>query len=349
MVDKVMESLSERKKKILCAVVDGYIDSATPVSSKEIQENYLPDCSSATIRNELSTLESMGYLIQPHVSAGRIPSEKAFRFYVNKLMYESDLSADDVDVIDKVFERRNASIEEVIKAVTKVIADVTNYTSVVVKEDMSDTITAIRLLDLTNGKLLVVIVTDSRVLKDGMVDLPDDFTDAMLLQAERWLNKIFVGKHVSEFINFDYPFALVNGEFSQFNALFKKIIDVLKKVSLENGMDVTMYGESNILRHSEYSDSVSAQKFMSEMEQKDKIAKLFTNDGGENGSVTVKIGSDDNAIEGCSVVTARVSLGDNVSGSIGVIGPVRMDYKKVLGVLERISMAIIDLIGDNKK
>ncbi len=341
-------NLSERKKKILCAVVDGYIDSATPISSKEIQSSYLPDCSSATIRNELSTLESMGYLIQPHVSAGRIPSEKAFRFYVNQLLTENELSVADVDAIDAIFERRNASVEDVIRAVTKVIADVTNYTSVVVKEDMSDTITAIRLLDLYNGKLLVVIVTDSRVLKDGMVDLPDEFSETMLLQAERWLNKIFVGKHVSEFISFDYPFALVNDEFAQYNTLFKKIIDVLRRVSLENGMDVTMYGESNILRHSEYADSATAHKLMSEVEQKDKIARLFTDDGGENGCVTVKIGSDDNAIEGCSVVTTRVSLGDNVSGSIGVIGPVRMDYKKVLSVLERVSVAIIDLIGERK-
>ncbi len=340
--------LSDRKKKILCAVVDGYIDSATPVSSKEIQQKYLPDCSSATIRNELSALESMGYLTQPHVSAGRIPSEKAFRFYVNMLMTEAQLAPSDVDLIEKVFEKRNASIEEVLTAVTKIIAEVTNYTSVVVKEDMSDTITAIRLLDLYNGKLLVVIVTDSRVLKDGMVDLPDDFTESMVVQAERWLNKIFVGKHVSEFINFDYPFALVNDEFSQFNSLFKKIIDVLKKVSLENGMDVTMYGESNMLSHAEYSDSQNAQRFLAEMENKSKIAELFTNDGGEDGSVTVKIGHDDNAIDGCSVVTTRVNLGENVSGSIGVIGPVRMDYKKVLGVLERISMAIVDLIGNKK-
>lgn len=341
-------NLSERKKKILCAVVDGYIDSATPISSKEIQSSYLPDCSSATIRNELSTLESMGYLIQPHVSAGRIPSEKAFRFYVNQLLTENELSVADVDAIDAIFERRNASVEDVIRAVTKVIADVTNYTSVVVKEDMSDTITAIRLLDLYNGKLLVVIVTDSRVLKDGMVDLPEEFTQTMLLQAERWLNKIFVGKHVSEFISFDYPFALVNDEFAQYNTLFKKIIDVLRRVSLENGMDVTMYGESNILRHSEYADSATAHKLMSEVEQRDKLARLFTDDGGENGCVTVKIGADDNALEGCSVVTTRVSLGDNVSGSIGVIGPVRMDYKKVLSVLERVSVAIIDLIGERK-
>ena len=104
--------LSDRKQKILCAVVDSYIDSANPISSKEIQEKYLPDCSSATIRNELSALESMGYLIQPHVSAGRVPSERAFRYYVNRLMCDEQLSPDDVDIIDKIFAKRHQTVEE---------------------------------------------------------------------------------------------------------------------------------------------------------------------------------------------------------------------------------------------
>ena len=337
--------LSDRKKKILCAVVDSYIERATPVASKDIRDEYLPDCSSATIRNELSTLESMGYLTQPHVSAGRIPSEKAFRFYVNELMYESNLTTAEAEMIEQYLNRKVGSLEDVMTAVTHIIAEITNYTSVVVKEDMSDTITAIKLLDLSNGKLLVVIVTDSRVLKDGMVDLPDDFDERMIASAQKWLNKIFCGKHVSEFINFDYPFALVNDEFAQYNALFKKIIDVLKKVSLMNGMDVEMYGENKMLAHSEYANVENARKFLSEMEDKERIAEILTNDGGEDGSTTVKIGSEENAPEGCAVVTTRVSLGDNVSGSIGVIGPVRMNYRKVLSVLDKISEIIIDLVG----
>lgn len=340
--------LSDRKKKILCAVVDSYIEKATPVASKDIQEEYLSECSSATIRNELSTLESMGYLIQPHVSAGRIPSEKAFRFYVNELMYESNLSSKEAELIEQYFNRKIGSLEDVMTAVTRIIAEITNYTSVVVKEDMSDTITAIKLLDLSNGKMLVVIVTDARILKDGIVDLPDDFDDSMIAQAERWLNRIFCGKHVSEFINFNYPFALVNDEFAQYNALFKKIIDVLKKVSLMNGMDVEMYGESKILKHSEYSDVANAQKFLAQMENKEQIAEILTNDGGADGSVTVKIGAEENAPEGCAVVTTRVSLGENISGSIGVIGPVRMNYKKVLSVLDKISEIIIDYVSNKE-
>ena len=154
--------LSDRKKKILCAVVDDYIEKATPISSKDIQEAYLPDCSSATIRNELSALESMGYLIQPHVSAGRVPSEKAFRFYVDELAATDPLTPAETEMIEAYFSRKNTAVEDLVTAVTHVISEVTNYTSVMVKSDMSDSIVTIRLLDLTNGKLLCVIVTDSR-------------------------------------------------------------------------------------------------------------------------------------------------------------------------------------------
>lgn len=336
--------LSLRKKKILSAVVDGYIEKASPVSSKEIQKNCLQDCSSATIRNELSALESMGYLIQPHVSAGRIPSEKAFRFYVNELTYENCLTDEETSFIENKLLRKHDSLDDVIKQITDVVSQITNYTSVVVKADMADKITAIKLLDLSNGQMLVVIVTETRVLKDGMVDIPDEFDELMLLQAQAWLNRLFVGKHISQFLNFTYPYTLTNDQF-KLNSLFKKIIDVLRKQSLANGMDVTICGEHNIFQHSEYSDVANVQKFLSEVGSKDKMAQVFTDDGGQDGFVTIKIGSSENAPEGCSVVTSRVALGANIAGSIGVIGPVRMNYKKVLAVLDKISNIIIDMMG----
>ena len=134
--------LSDRKKKILCAVIDGYIETAQPISSKEIQQQYLQNCSSATIRSELSALESMGYLIQPHVSAGRIPSQLAFRMYVDELMGNDPLTSQDIEVLENHFAGKISSMEDLVENVAKVICELTNYTSVVVKEDLSDTITS---------------------------------------------------------------------------------------------------------------------------------------------------------------------------------------------------------------
>lgn len=338
--------LSDRKKTILRAVVEGYIDKAAPISSNAVKQSFAEACSSATIRNELSALESMGYLIQPHVSSGRIPSEKAFRFYVDELRELPNLSAEDLGVIRRYMDRRFADKEDLLSAVMQTISELTDYTSVVVKSDMSDSIVAIRLVDLRNGQALAVVVTDSRVMKDGILDVPAEFDGNVLEAAERWLNELFVGKHVSEFINFDYPYALSNEQFRKYDAFFKRITDVLKRAALENGMSVKTFGENKIFRHTEYADTQNAEKFLQRMQCRQEIAQLFTDDGGQNGSVTIKIGGADNAPDGCSVVTTRVSLGSNVSGSIGVIGPVRMNYKKVLRVLDVVSGIINNLMGE---
>lgn len=335
--------LSERKKRILTAVVDGYIETASPISSKDIQQRYLPDTSSATIRNELSALESMGYLVQPHVSAGRVPSQKAFRLYVDELMTDDPLSEQDVEIINTYFSRRIDSIEDVVVRVAEVISDITNYTSIVVKEDLSDCIISIKLVDLSNGKILVVIVTDSRVLKDGMIEINSNFTPSMIVSAENWLNKIFVGKHVSEFINYQFPLALVNSEFDQLNALFKKIIDVLRQVAIANGLEVSTYGTQKIYEHSEYNDAIYAKQFLDTLAQKDKLGKLLL-DNEDTDGVTIKIDQDDSMPQGCSAVTAKVNLGNKIMGNIGVIGPVRMNYKKVVSVLDRISSILNDII-----
>ena len=328
--------LSDRKKKILCAVIDGYIETAQPISSKEIQQQYLQNCSSATIRNELSALESMGYLIQPHVSAGRIPSQMAFRMYVDELMHNDPLTPSDVEVLEKHFAGKISSMEDLVENVAKVICELTNYTSVVVKEDLSDTITSIRLVDLCNGMMLVVIVTDTRILKDAIVEIPANFTPEMLSMTENWLNNIFVGKHISQFLNFSYPYTLVNKEFEQFNALFKKIVDVLKKVSLAGGYDVDCYGHNKVFEHTEFSETANAKQFLATLDHKDRLAEIFTT-GTSEGQFTIKIDSQDSMPEGYSMVSAKVSLGDNVQGNVGVIGPVRMNYKKVISVLDKIS------------
>ncbi len=335
--------LSDRKKKILCAVVDGYIDSAQPISSKEILQHYDLDCSSATIRNELSTLESMGYLVQPYVSAGRVPSQRAFRLYVDELMSDDPLTPHDVDIIDSYFEQKIDSIEDMVERVAKAVSDITNYTAVVVKEDLSDCITNIRLVDLANGKLLVIIVTDTRVLKDGIIDLPEDFNQGMIEASEQWLNRIFVGKHVSQFLNFEYPMSLINGQFDKVNILFKKIIDVLKQVSIANGMEIATSGHDKIFEHQEYSDRDSAKNFLATLDHKDKLVDIFCDEECQCGT-NIKIGKTDNMPEGTSAVSAKIILGDNIVGNIGVIGPMRMNYKKVVSVLDRVGQILDEII-----
>lgn len=342
--------LSERKKKILKAVVDGYIESATPISSKEIQEKHLPDCSSATIRNELSALESMGYLTQPHVSAGRAPSEKAFRLYVDELMEAGPLTDTEIQVIDKYFSKQIDSIEDVVSNVAKVLSDITNYTSVVVKEQSkTEKVEGIKLVQLTQASALLIIVTDSNVFKDNIIELPDALDDKGVNQAQKWLNKLFAGKTIDEISALALDKQTIADEFNLYRSLYDKVLEILIKLSECSQREVITQGAGKILEYPEYSDPELAKNFISTIEQKQQLAEIF-DDENKNLEFSVKIGQENETIpEGCSVVSARINLNDKIHGSAGVIGPVRMNYKKVVSVLDHISKLLDNILGDDKK
>lgn len=332
--------LSDRKKKILKAVVDDYIETAEPVSSKNICDKYLSDCSPATVRNELSALESMGYLVQPHVSAGRIPSEKAFRLYVDELMTAKPLSEEEIRVIDEYFRRKTDSVEELVNNVAKVISEITNLTSVVVQTpDEDDVIRKVTVVELSAKTALLVVVTDSSVIKDNIIDLPEGMDSESVTTANAWLNKVFVGKKVSEAVNYQAIRSDLVVDFALYKELYRQIVEILKKSSSEKG-EVLTSGSGKIFDYPEYSDASRAKDFLMRLESKENLAEIFDTSK-ENIEVVVKIaGEEENLPEGCSSVSAKISVNDKTVGSAGVIGPVRMDYTKVISVLEHIGKLI---------
>lgn len=345
--------LSERKKKILKAVVDGYIESATPVSSKEIQEKHLPDCSSATIRNELSALESMGYLVQPHVSAGRAPSEKAFRLYVDELMEAGPLTETEISVIDNYFTKQIDNIEDVVGNVAKVLSEITNYTSVFIKERVkTEKVEGIKLVQLTQSSALLIIVTDNNVFKDNIIDLPEHLDDKGVDKAQKWLNKLFAGRTLCDIASDKNEKQIIADEFSLYRRLYEKVLELLVKLSNCADKEVITQGAGKILEYPEYSDPELAKNFIAAIEQKQQLAEMFEdeNNNENKAEFSVKIGQEDETLpEGCSVVSARINFNDKIHGSAGVIGPVRMNYKKVVSVLDHISKLLDNILGDDKK
>ncbi len=343
-------ALSERKKKILKAVVDNYIETANPISSKEIQEKALPDCSSATIRNELSALESMGYLIQPHVSSGRAPSEKAFRLYVDELMETGPLTSTEIEVIDKYFNHRIDSVEDVVKNVAKVLTDITNYTSVVVKSKNDvEMVENIKLVRLSIDNALLIIVTDANVIKDNFIDLPKSIDDKAVLQAEKWLNRMFANKSISQITAEKGNDKIISDDFNVYRELYEKVFEIMVRLSKSQNSDIVTEGAGKILSYPEYTDPSLAKEFLTTIEQKQQLAQLFSSPKDDNIEFSVKMSQEDETIpEGCSVVSAKISLNDKVSGNAGVIGPVRMNYKKVVSVLDHISKLLDNILGDDK-
>ncbi len=335
------KEFSDRRKKILESVVDSYISEGEPVSSSTIRDKYFPDISSATIRNELALLEDMGYLMQPHISAGRIPSSLAYRYYVDNLL-TLDNEAGDLDELKERFDTHLSGVEEIVRNTAKVISDVTNYTSVVVLNPLTTVINRLKLVDLGDGSALVIIVTDAGIIRDQLIEIDGDMTEDYLNQATKILNEIFNGRTLGEIRDND---DMVDERISDYRRLFEGIIDVLKRYREKSGKQVYLEGTNKIFDYKEYEDVDNVKNFMSVIDAKDKLHELIE----ENNDIefSVKIGKEDgDGLTHMALVTAKYSINGKEIGHAGVIGPERMDYKKVIKVLGQISSTLKTLSED---
>ena len=328
------DRLSDRKKKVLNALVDSYITDAEPISSSAIKNNYMPDVSSATIRSELATLEELGYLVQPHVSSGRVPSAKAYRFYVDCLL--SECGDTDVDGLDETLKRRMSSVEELVRETAKTVSDVTNYTSLMVLSGADSLmVKEVKLVDLYDDSALVLVITDAGVIKDKTVAVPKDADGNYIELANRILNATFAGKSLAE-IGSSAPVLEENIE--GMKALVDEVIRLLAEYKRARESELYLEGADKIFQYPEARDVDNVRSFVSIISKKDKLHDLVAGDG--DLEIDVKIGeqaSED--LKHMALVTARYSVDGKEIGHVGVIGPERMDYKKVMSVLRQLVRA----------
>ena len=328
------DRLSDRKKKVLGALVDSYITDAEPISSSAIKNKYMPDVSSATIRSELATLEELGYLVQPHVSSGRVPSAKAYRFYVDCLL--SECGDTDVDGLDETLKRRMSSVEELVRETAKTVSDVTNYTSLMVLSGADSlTVKEVKLVDLYDDSALVLVITDAGVIKDKTVAVPKGADGNYIELANRILNATFAGKSLAE-IGSSAPVLEENIE--GMKALVDEVIRLLAEYKRARESELYLEGADKIFQYPEARDVDNVRSFVSIISKKEKLHDLVAGDG--DLEIDVKIGeqaSED--LKHMALVTARYSVDGKEIGHVGVIGPERMDYKKVMSVLRQLVRA----------
>lgn len=330
--------ISERKQKILKAVVDNYIVNPQPVSSNEIRDRYLPDVSSATIRGELCALEELGYLVQPHVSAGRIPSGKAYRFYVDTL--DNDFVKDiDLASIKQHFNMRASDVEEVVRSTARVISDITNYTTVVVMGRVEEVqIKEIKLVDVGENSALVIIITDSGILKDKIINLPSSVKGSYFIAAGNMLNNMFAGKMVKEVLN---PELKIQAEMEEFRGLCDEIIGMVSNYKSTNDGKVYLEGANKIFDYKEYENMDNVKNFLSLVNTKEDLKALIGKDS--DIEMYIRIGKEEGGQENMAIITAKCIINGKEVGHAGVIGPERMDYKKVISVLSGISKVLDDI------
>lgn len=337
--------LSTRKEKILKAVVTDYIENCQPVSSSEIQNKYFPEVSSATIRGDMSTLEEMGFLTQPHISSGRVPTAEAYRMYVDKLMPPKKLSSSELKIINQTLKNKAGHLEDVVRSAARLISEITNLTAVgFTNANLSDKIKNIKIIKIADDMALFVVVTDRTVLKDAIAQVSVNLSEEYLSKAGEFLTGVFEGAMISEVIDVDKFAARVRDEYEK---IYNALIKILKEYGTVELESLAIEGAPKLLQHPEYSNVKKAKAMLELLDAKQQLYPILkTNDM----NISIKIGHDNEIADGlpeCAVITASYEV-DGVSvGNAGVIGPMRMDYSKVISVLNHIGKTITNL--DNKE
>ena len=330
--------LDERKITILKAIIKTYLETGEPVGSRTISKYTDLKLSSATIRNEMSDLEEMGYILQPHTSAGRIPSDKGYRFYVDQIMQEKE---QEVTEIKELMIQRVDRVELVLKKLAQLLATNTNYAALISGPQYHrNKLKFIQLSMMDDRKLLIVTVVEGNLIKNTMVDVPRNISREELLNLNILLNSALNGLTIEE-INLDV-ISRLKEQAGVHSSLVDTVLTEVARAIRADEEDLQIYtsGATNIFKYPELSDGDRASELLKAFEQKDVLQELITdvNEASDETGIQVYIGNETpvQTMKDCSVVTANYDLGEGIRGTIGIIGPKRMDYEKVLGTMKNL-------------
>lgn len=337
--------LNERKQKILEAIIRTYMETGEPVGSRTVSKYADLNLSSATIRNEMSDLEEMGYILQPHTSAGRIPSDKAYRLYVDTMLQRKDQEVEDMR---ELMVEKADKIDILLKQVAKLLAQNTNYTSMVTKPKYDHKrIKFVQLNHMGERQLLVIVVLDNNHVNNKFINLADDIDENVVAQMNFLINTALTGLDLTE-INMAIM-QKVKEKAGEYGELASSVLDCIAEVMTEED-DAEIYtsGATNILKYPELSDKERMTDLLSTFEEK-QMLDAWANDAppGEDQEhgIQVYIGEESPvaSMKDCSVVTATYKIKEGVYGKIGIVGPKRMDYEKVVGTLENCMQQLDDI------
>lgn len=336
--------LDERKRKILQAVIRNYLETGEPVGSRTISKYTDLNLSSATIRNEMADLEEMGYILQPHTSAGRIPSDKGYRFYVDSMMEEKEKEV--VEMKEMLLERQD-KMEVLLQQVVKVLAQNTNYATMIsAPKTHGNKVKFIQLSHVDENQILAVIVVEGNVIRNHILNVEEKLSEETLLKLNILLNTHLNGLSLSE-INLGMITAMKQQAGIHSNIVSGVIDAVAGAIQEEEDLQIYTSGTSNIFKYPELADQQSASNLIGTFEEKKQLSGLLQGEeaGGTGTGIQVYIGNETSvsSMKDCSVVTATYELEEGMRGTIGIVGPKRMDYDKVIGTLKMLQSQLDEL------
>ena len=339
--------LDDRKWTILKAIVKTYLETGEPVGSRTISKYADLNLSSATIRNEMSDLEEMGYILQPHTSAGRIPSDAGYRLYVDRMMEEKDR---EVTEMKELVIQRQDKMELLLKQMVKVLAANTNYAAMISGPQYHRTkLKFIQLSIVSDTQILATVVAEGNVVKNKLLEIQHGLDQKTVLEMNILLNSALNGLTIEE-INLA-TIAKLKEQAGINSELVNRVLDAVAESiqASQDELEIYTSGTTNIFKYPELSSSEKASELISTFEDKKELADIISQDGAEQTGIQVYIGGESpvGVMQDCSVVTATYELGEGMYGKIGVVGPKRMDYEKVVGTLKTL-MAQLDEIFKKK-
>lgn len=339
----------DRKMKILQAIIHNYILNGEPVGSRTISKKYSLGVSAATIRNEMSDLEELGYLFQPYTSAGRIPSDKAYRLYVDSLVQFKSIENEEKDNIKNTLLSSMNEVEQLVQSSLSVLSNLTSYTTFAIAPSLKTSkLKHIQLVSLDDEKVLVVIVTSTGVVKNTIIRMNYEVSEEQLSQISNVLNTRLKGKNIgdlSHLIDNEIADSFINN----YHELKEVINDIIPNISSTiDTLDKVKYytdGVNKIFNHAEYNDICKAKEIISFLENKDTVVDMLLQEN--KSDIEVVIGSENiySEIKDCSLITATYKMNGETIGKIGLIGPTRMEYSKVIPIVKMMAMDINDILS----
>ncbi|MFI3201250.1 MAG: heat-inducible transcriptional repressor HrcA [Eubacteriales bacterium] len=330
--------LDDRKTKILQAIIRNYLETGEPVGSRTISKYTDLNLSSATIRNEMSDLEELGYILQPHTSSGRIPSDKGYRLYVDRMMIQKD---HEVQQMKEMLLEKEEKMEHLLKQVAKVLAVNTEYATMISTPRFQGTkLKFIQLSKVDDRQIVAVIVAEGNVIKNHIIQVEEPLDDETLLKLNILLNTHLNGLAMEE-INLGMITALKQ-QAGIHSEIVSNVMDaVANAIKSDDDLEIYTSGTNNIFKYPELSDKERASEIIHTFEEKNSLTEFMqkTRDGNHGNEIQVFIGDETpiQTMKDCSVVTATYELEEGVKGSIGIIGPKRMDYDKVVDALKHLT------------
>ena len=358
------EQLDERKVKILKAIIKNYLETGEPVGSRTISKFTDMKLSSATIRNEMADLEELGYIVQPHTSAGRIPTDKGYRLYVDDMMSEKEqnitnrenevaVKEQELSSMKDMLGEKVEKVEELLQNVAKVLAKDTNYATMVTTPKVTgNKLKFVQLSQLEANKILAVIVMEGNLIRNKVITVSEDLSQENLLKLNILINTTLTGLTLEQ-MNLSIVSKMENQAGEHIN-LVKEVLDaIVDTISSADDLKIYTSGATNIFKYPELSDSTKASELIYALEEKQSLSDLvvdddnsvYEQDSSSNNGIQVYIGNETpiESMKDCSVVTATYELQDGMKGTIGIIGPKRMDYEKVVETLKNMRTQLDDV------